>query len=151
MPGDQDSCRLSMDSRKHLRTDAFSQHHLELLDCPLERQLYPEAYASPSHTKSEQVRGRAGCWVSSRPLRTPTFLQSCHQSNQKSLQWLLGTSFVRLQAQHLLFCGGQHSLLIPPALSTSLSHTELSPFRGPASQLCHPPPGHRVRSYLLKQ
>lgn len=62
-PGDQDSCRLSIDSqssssgpRKHLRTDAFSQHHLEPLECPFERQHYPEAYASPSHTKGEQVR-----------------------------------------------------------------------------------------------
>ncbi|XP_005400634.1 PREDICTED: paired box protein Pax-8 isoform X3 [Chinchilla lanigera] len=58
---DQDSCRLSIDSqssssgpRKHLRTDAFSQHHLESLECPFERQHYPEAYASPSHTKGEQ-------------------------------------------------------------------------------------------------
>ncbi|XP_066123794.1 paired box protein Pax-8 isoform X6 [Saccopteryx bilineata] len=58
---DQDSCRLSLDSqssssgpRKHLRTDAFSQHHLEPLECPFERQHYPEAYASPSHTKGEQ-------------------------------------------------------------------------------------------------
>ncbi|PNI14609.1 PAX8 isoform 9, partial [Pan troglodytes] len=40
--------------RKHLRTDAFSQHHLEPLECPFERQHYPEAYASPSHTKGEQ-------------------------------------------------------------------------------------------------
>lgn len=94
MPGDQDSCRLSMDSRKHLRTDTFSQHHLEPLDCPLERQLYPEAYASPSHTKGEQVRGRAGCRMVGRPLRT--CLRSCHQSSQKSPQWFLGTSFVRL-------------------------------------------------------
>ncbi|XP_057599343.1 paired box protein Pax-8 [Hippopotamus amphibius kiboko] len=58
---DQDSCRLSIDSqssssgpRKHLRTDAFSQHHLEPLECPFDRQHYPEAYASPSHTKGEQ-------------------------------------------------------------------------------------------------
>ncbi|XP_033617643.1 paired box protein Pax-8 isoform X4 [Fukomys damarensis] len=58
---DQDSCRLSIDSqnsssgpRKHLRTDAFSQHHLESLECPFERQHYPEAYTSPSHTKGEQ-------------------------------------------------------------------------------------------------
>uniref|UniRef100_A0A8C3WI08 Paired box protein Pax-8 n=1 Tax=Catagonus wagneri TaxID=51154 RepID=A0A8C3WI08_9CETA len=58
---DQDSCRLSIDSqsnssgpRKHLRTDAFGQHHLEPLECPFERQHYPEAYASPSHTKGEQ-------------------------------------------------------------------------------------------------
>nr|XP_031297144.1 paired box protein Pax-8 isoform X7 [Camelus dromedarius] len=58
---DQDSCRLSIDSqssssgpRKHLRTDAFSQHHLEPLECPFERQHYPEAYASPGHTKGEQ-------------------------------------------------------------------------------------------------
>ncbi|XP_036894733.1 paired box protein Pax-8 isoform X6 [Sturnira hondurensis] len=58
---DQDSCRLSIDSqssssgpRKHLRTDAFSQHHLEPLECPFERQHYSEAYASPSHTKGEQ-------------------------------------------------------------------------------------------------
>uniref|UniRef100_A0A673SQ77 Paired box protein Pax-8 n=1 Tax=Suricata suricatta TaxID=37032 RepID=A0A673SQ77_SURSU len=58
---DQDSCRLSIDSqssssgpRKHLRTDAFSQHHLEPLECPFERQHYPEAYTSPSHTKGEQ-------------------------------------------------------------------------------------------------
>ncbi|XP_060245658.1 paired box protein Pax-8 isoform X3 [Meriones unguiculatus] len=58
---DQDSCRLSIDSqssssgpRKHLRTDTFSQHHLEPLECPFERQHYPEAYASPSHTKGEQ-------------------------------------------------------------------------------------------------
>ena len=65
MPGDQDSCRLSIDSqssssgpRKHLRTDAFSQHHLEPLECPFERQHYPEAYASPSHTKGEQVSRR---------------------------------------------------------------------------------------------
>ena len=62
MPGDQDSCRLSIDSqssssgpRKHPRTDSFSQHHLEPLECPFERQHYPEAYASPSHTKGEQV------------------------------------------------------------------------------------------------
>nr|XP_045004132.1 paired box protein Pax-8 isoform X3 [Jaculus jaculus] len=58
---DQESCRLSIDSqssssapRKHLRTDAFSQHHLEAIECPFERQHYPEAYASPSHTKGEQ-------------------------------------------------------------------------------------------------
>ncbi|KAG3268015.1 paired box 8 [Ictidomys tridecemlineatus] len=58
---DQDSCRLSIDSqssssgpRKHLRTDTFSQHHLEPLECPFERQHYPEAYASPGHTKGEQ-------------------------------------------------------------------------------------------------
>ncbi|XP_043842008.1 paired box protein Pax-8 isoform X3 [Dromiciops gliroides] len=58
---DQDSCRLSIDSqssgsgpRKHLRTDTFSQHHLESLDCPFERQHYTEAYPSPSHTKGEQ-------------------------------------------------------------------------------------------------
>ncbi|KAM4867094.1 paired box protein Pax-8 isoform 8-T8 [Thomomys bottae] len=58
---DQDSCRLSIDSqssssgpRKHLRTDTFSQHHLEPLECPFERQHYSEAYASPSHTKGEQ-------------------------------------------------------------------------------------------------
>ncbi|XP_059799162.1 paired box protein Pax-8 isoform X3 [Balaenoptera ricei] len=58
---DQDSCRLSLDSqssgsgpRKHLRTDAFSQHHLEPLECPFDRQHYPEAYVSPSHTKGEQ-------------------------------------------------------------------------------------------------
>ncbi|XP_005212873.1 paired box protein Pax-8 isoform X3 [Bos indicus] len=58
---DQDSCRLSIDSqssssgpRKHLRTDTFSQHHLESLECPFDRQHYPEAYASPSHTKGEQ-------------------------------------------------------------------------------------------------
>ncbi|XP_029088687.1 paired box protein Pax-8 isoform X8 [Monodon monoceros] len=58
---DQDSCRLSLDSqssgsgpRKHLRTDAFSQHHLEPLECPFDRQQYPEAYVSPSHTKGEQ-------------------------------------------------------------------------------------------------
>ncbi|XP_061066740.1 paired box protein Pax-8 isoform X4 [Eubalaena glacialis] len=57
---DQDSCRLSLDSqssgsgpRKHLRTDAFS-HHLEPLECPFDRQHYPEAYVSPSHTKGEQ-------------------------------------------------------------------------------------------------
>lgn len=62
MPGDQDSCRLSIDSqsssgaRKHLRTEAFGQHHLEPLECPFERQHYPEAYASPSHSKGEQVR-----------------------------------------------------------------------------------------------
>lgn len=69
MPGDQDSCRLSIDSqssssgpRKHPRTDAFSQHHLEPLECPFERQHYPEAYASPSHTKGEQV----SCQVSGR-------------------------------------------------------------------------------------
>ncbi|XP_030057561.1 paired box protein Pax-8 isoform X8 [Microcaecilia unicolor] len=58
---DQDSCRLSIDSqssgggpRKHLRTDTFSQHHLDSLECPFERQHYPESYASPSHTKGEQ-------------------------------------------------------------------------------------------------
>ncbi|XP_039707682.1 paired box protein Pax-8 isoform X4 [Pteropus medius] len=57
---DQDSCRLSIDSqssggaRKHLRTEAFGQHHLEPLECPFERQHYPEAYASPSHSKGEQ-------------------------------------------------------------------------------------------------
>ncbi|XP_036786642.2 paired box protein Pax-8 isoform X8 [Manis pentadactyla] len=56
---DQDSCRLSIDSqgsggpRKHLRTDAFSQHHLEPLECPF-GQHYQEAHASPSHTKGEQ-------------------------------------------------------------------------------------------------
>ncbi|XP_029460120.1 paired box protein Pax-8 isoform X12 [Rhinatrema bivittatum] len=58
---DQDSCRLSIDSqssggapRKHLRTDAYSQHHLDSLECPFERQHYPESYASPSHAKGEQ-------------------------------------------------------------------------------------------------
>ncbi|XP_045143065.1 paired box protein Pax-8 isoform X4 [Echinops telfairi] len=58
---DQDSCRLSADSqnsssgpRKHLRTDTFSQHHLDPIECPFDRQHYPEAYASPSHTKGEQ-------------------------------------------------------------------------------------------------
>lgn len=70
VPGDQDSCRLSIDSqssssgpRKHLRTDAFSQHHLEPLECPFERQHYSEAYASPSHTKGEQVRSRVRRWA----------------------------------------------------------------------------------------
>nr|XP_033805250.1 paired box protein Pax-8 isoform X3 [Geotrypetes seraphini] len=58
---DQESCRLSIDSqssgggpRKHLRTDTFSQHHLDSLECPFERQHYPESYASPSHAKGEQ-------------------------------------------------------------------------------------------------
>ncbi|XP_017519469.1 paired box protein Pax-8 isoform X5 [Manis javanica] len=56
---DQESCRLSIDSqgsggpRKHLRTDAFSQHHLEPLECPF-GQHYQEAHASPGHTKGEQ-------------------------------------------------------------------------------------------------
>uniref|UniRef100_A0A2I3HWC4 Paired box protein Pax-8 n=1 Tax=Nomascus leucogenys TaxID=61853 RepID=A0A2I3HWC4_NOMLE len=73
---DQDSCRLSIDSqssssgpRKHLRTDAFSQHHLEPLECPFERQHYPEAYASPSHTKGEQVRTP---WTTGKATLTPS-------------------------------------------------------------------------------
>ncbi|XP_037662369.1 paired box protein Pax-8 isoform X11 [Choloepus didactylus] len=59
-PGDRDSCRLSLDAqegggpRKHPRSDAFGQHHLEPLECPFERQNYPEAYTSPGHTKGEQ-------------------------------------------------------------------------------------------------
>ncbi|XP_037662361.1 paired box protein Pax-8 isoform X3 [Choloepus didactylus] len=57
---DRDSCRLSLDAqegggpRKHPRSDAFGQHHLEPLECPFERQNYPEAYTSPGHTKGEQ-------------------------------------------------------------------------------------------------
>ncbi|XP_069475125.1 paired box protein Pax-8 isoform X2 [Ambystoma mexicanum] len=58
---DQDSCRLSLDSqgssgvpRKHLRTDSFNQHHLDAMECPFERQHYPESYVSPSHGKGEQ-------------------------------------------------------------------------------------------------
>ncbi|XP_037663515.1 paired box protein Pax-8-like, partial [Choloepus didactylus] len=59
---DRDSCRLSLDAqegggpRKHLRSDAFGQHHLEPLECPFERQKLPGAYTSPGHTKGEQVR-----------------------------------------------------------------------------------------------
>uniref|UniRef100_A0A8C8SDT1 Paired box protein Pax-8 n=1 Tax=Pelusios castaneus TaxID=367368 RepID=A0A8C8SDT1_9SAUR len=58
---DPESCRLSLDSqssastsRKHLRPEAFSQPPLEPLECPFERQHYPEAYASSGHTKGEQ-------------------------------------------------------------------------------------------------
>nr|XP_042715270.1 paired box protein Pax-8 isoform X4 [Chrysemys picta bellii] len=59
--GDPESCRLRMDTqssasaaRKHLRSEAFGQPPLEPLECPFERQHYPEAYASPSHAKGEQ-------------------------------------------------------------------------------------------------
>uniref|UniRef100_A0A8C3S1W1 Paired box protein Pax-8 n=1 Tax=Chelydra serpentina TaxID=8475 RepID=A0A8C3S1W1_CHESE len=58
---DPESCRLRMDTqnsasaaRKHLRSEAFGQPPLEPLECPFERQHYPEAYASPSHAKGEQ-------------------------------------------------------------------------------------------------
>uniref|UniRef100_A0A452IVF4 Paired box protein Pax-8 n=1 Tax=Gopherus agassizii TaxID=38772 RepID=A0A452IVF4_9SAUR len=58
---DPESCRLRMDTqsstsaaRKHLRSEAFGQPLLEPLECPFERQHYPEAYASPSHAKGEQ-------------------------------------------------------------------------------------------------
>lgn len=95
MPGDQDSCRLSMDSRKHLRTDTFSQHPLEPLDCPLERQHYPEAYGSPSHTKGEQVRGAQREPLREGLRRPLTCLQSCHQSSQKSPRWLRKRSLTR--------------------------------------------------------
>ncbi|XP_060132351.1 paired box protein Pax-8 isoform X4 [Zootoca vivipara] len=56
--GDQESCQLSTDSQgsstphKHLRSEAYGQH---LLECPFERQHFPEAYASPSHAKGEQA------------------------------------------------------------------------------------------------
>ncbi|XP_053125342.1 paired box protein Pax-8 [Hemicordylus capensis] len=59
---DQESCRLSTDSQgssstgpshKHLRSDPYGGQHL-LLECPFERQHFPEAYTSPSHAKGEQ-------------------------------------------------------------------------------------------------
>ncbi|XP_062995509.1 paired box protein Pax-8 [Elgaria multicarinata webbii] len=56
---DQESCGLSTDSQgssstshKHLRSDTYGQH---LLECPFERQHFPEVYASPSHAKGEQA------------------------------------------------------------------------------------------------
>ncbi|XP_075767136.1 paired box protein Pax-8 isoform X2 [Pelodiscus sinensis] len=59
--GDPESCRLSMDAqssasaaRKPLRPEAFGQPPLEPLECPFERQHYPEAYVAPSHAKGEQ-------------------------------------------------------------------------------------------------
>ncbi|XP_067396415.1 paired box protein Pax-8 isoform X3 [Emydura macquarii macquarii] len=59
--GDPESCRLSMDSqssastsRKHLRPEAFGQPPLEPLECPFERQHYPETYAASGHAKGEQ-------------------------------------------------------------------------------------------------
>nr|XP_048685528.1 paired box protein Pax-8 isoform X7 [Caretta caretta] len=58
---DPESCRLRMDTqsgpraaRKQLRSEAFGQPPLEPLECPFERQHFPEAYASPSHAKGEQ-------------------------------------------------------------------------------------------------
>lgn len=96
--GDQDSCRLSIDSqssssgpRKHLRTDAFSQHHLEPLDCPFERQHYSEAYASPSHTKGEQVRR----WGAEQRMN------SSQQSNSKLLLWAQGAHVMQRPIVHL--------------------------------------------------
>lgn len=63
LAGDQESCRLSSDSQdsssrstphKHLRSsDAYGQH---LLECPFDRQHFPEVYTSPSQAKGEQVR-----------------------------------------------------------------------------------------------
>ncbi|XP_066449221.1 paired box protein Pax-8 isoform X1 [Eleutherodactylus coqui] len=59
---DQDSCRLSIDSqgssslsRKHLRTEAYIQHPLDGLECPFQRQHFPESYPSASHSKAEQA------------------------------------------------------------------------------------------------
>ncbi|KAJ6658720.1 hypothetical protein lerEdw1_019880 [Lerista edwardsae] len=57
---DPDSCRLSTDPQgggssstphKHPRSDTYGQH---LLECPFDRQPFPEAFASPSHAKGEQ-------------------------------------------------------------------------------------------------
>ncbi|XP_075457928.1 paired box protein Pax-8 isoform X3 [Ascaphus truei] len=59
---DQESCRLSIDSqgngglsRKHLRTEAYSQHPLDGLECPFQRQHFPDSYPSSSHSKAEQA------------------------------------------------------------------------------------------------
>ncbi|XP_044138972.1 paired box protein Pax-8 isoform X7 [Bufo gargarizans] len=59
---DQDSCRLSIDShgsaglsRKHMRTEAYIQHPLDGLECPFQRQHFPESYPSASHSKAEQA------------------------------------------------------------------------------------------------
>ncbi|XP_020635731.3 paired box protein Pax-8 isoform X3 [Pogona vitticeps] len=59
--GDPDSCRLSTDSQghhggtphKYLHSDSYGQHPLQ---CPFERQPFPELYASPGpHGKGEQA------------------------------------------------------------------------------------------------
>ncbi|KAM8972906.1 paired box protein Pax-8 isoform 2-T2 [Pelodytes ibericus] len=59
---DQESCRLSIDSqgngglsRKHLRTDAYGQHPMDGLECPFQRQHFPESYPSSSQSKAEQA------------------------------------------------------------------------------------------------
>ncbi|XP_072005091.1 paired box protein Pax-8 isoform X3 [Engystomops pustulosus] len=59
---DQDSCRLSIDSqgsgglsRKQMRTEAYIQHPLDGLECPFQRQHFPESYPSASHSKAEQA------------------------------------------------------------------------------------------------
>ncbi|KAM9313478.1 paired box protein Pax-8 [Gastrophryne carolinensis] len=59
---DQESCRLSIDSqgsgglsRKQLRTDTYIQHPLDGLECPFQRQHFPDAYPSASHSKTEQA------------------------------------------------------------------------------------------------
>ncbi|XP_073478200.1 paired box protein Pax-8 isoform X2 [Aquarana catesbeiana] len=59
---DQDSCRLSIDSqgsgglsRKHLRTEGYIQHPLDGLECPFQRQHFPDSYPSASHSKAEQA------------------------------------------------------------------------------------------------
>ncbi|KAM4036957.1 paired box protein Pax-8 isoform 5-T5 [Anomaloglossus baeobatrachus] len=59
---DQDSCRLSIDSqgssslsRKQMRTEAYIQHPLDGLECPFQRQHFPESYPSSSHSKAEQA------------------------------------------------------------------------------------------------
>ncbi|XP_069799953.1 paired box protein Pax-8 isoform X4 [Dendropsophus ebraccatus] len=59
---DQDSCRLSIDSqgsgglsRKQMRTEAYIQHPMDGLECPFQRQHFPESYPSASHSKAEQA------------------------------------------------------------------------------------------------
>ncbi|KAM4748074.1 paired box protein Pax-8 [Rhinophrynus dorsalis] len=59
---DQDSCRLSIDSqgsaglsRKQLRTETYSHHPIDGLDCPFQRQHFTESYPSSSHNKAEQA------------------------------------------------------------------------------------------------
>ncbi|VCW70515.1 unnamed protein product [Gulo gulo] len=133
---DQDSCRLSIDSqssssgpRKHLRTDTFSQHHLEPLECPFERQHYPEAYASPSHTKGEQVSSQvSGGAVAGRDRpqhglrKTPRPLAACYQINQKLHQWAQGACFLRLLAESAFILPDAGTfLLLAPAPSPSLT------------------------------
>jgi hypothetical protein len=135
-PGDQDSCRLSIDSqssssgpRKHLRTDAFSQHHLEPLECPFERQHYPEAYASPSHTKGEQVRSQAAAGGEQEWARAGARCALLPPKQHKVASWAGGMCFMQLPARHWFsFARSLASFSSPNTLTFSHLNFELGPF-----------------------